>query len=198
MEFTRQIRAASAALLLVAACLPAAAETVHTTQYSSYPVSGRTPAEIYRVILKRGPRIDGTKAIAATTAQVVQSHLLSQGSLSCRISQFKLAFQFDVKLPRLENAAALSSRDRLLWQKFSGFLKAHELRHTSLWLRCGKELERRVKTIRAANCDEAQREADATWRRLKPSCDRQQTAFDKQQRAELMSQPFMQRVIHGD
>lgn len=198
MDFRRQIRAAAAALLLAAANLPAGAETVQTTQYSSYPVSGRTPAEIYRSILKRGPSIDGTKAIAATRAEVVQSHILQQGSSSCRITQFRLAFHFNVQLPRLVNSSSLSPRDRYLWQEFSGFLKAHELQHTRLWLRCGKELERRVMAIRANSCEEAQRKADSTWRRMKPGCDRQQTSFDAEQRAELMSQPFMHRVMHGN
>ena len=198
MEAHGQIRAAAAALLLVATSAPVAAETVQTTRYSSYPVSGGSPAEIYRSILKRGPSIDGTKAIAATKAQVVQTHTLQQGTSSCKVTQFRLAFHFNVQLPRLVNASRLTPQDRYLWQQFSSFLKSHELQHTRLWLRCGKELERRVMTIRAGSCEEAQRKADATWQRMKPGCDRQQTSFDTEQRAELMSQPFMQRVIHGN
>ena len=198
MEVQRQIRDAAAALLLMAANSPVAAETVQTTKYSSYPVSGRTPTEIYRSILKRGPSIDGTKAIAATKAQVVQSHTLQQGTSSCRVTEFRLAFHFNVQLPRLVSASGLTPQDRYLWQQFSSFLKSHELQHTRLWLRCGRELERRVMTIRARSCEEAQRKADATWQRMKPGCDRQQTSFDTEQRTELMSQPFMQRVIHGN
>ena len=51
--------------------MPAA--TLETTQYSSYPVTGRNPAEIYRSILNRGPLVEGKRAIAATTSQAVQS-----------------------------------------------------------------------------------------------------------------------------
>lgn len=152
MDLERQIRTAAAALLLAGASLPAGAETVQTTQYGSYPVSGRSPSEIYRMILRRGPSVDGTRAIAATTAQAVQSHTLEQGPSSCQVTQFRLAFRFNVELPRLVNSSGLTPQDRYLWQQFSSFLKAHELQHTRLWLRCGKELERRVMAIRATSC----------------------------------------------
>jgi predicted secreted Zn-dependent protease len=198
MPFANKIRAAAAALLLAGACLPAHAETVQTTQYSSYTVSGRTPAEIYRAILKRGPSVDGGRAIAATTAQAVQSHTLQQGLTSCQVTQFRLSFRFNVELPRLVSSSGLTPQDRYLWQQFTGFLKAHELQHTRLWLRCGRELERRVMALRAPNCEEVQRRADATWQRMKPACDKQQSNFDKEQRSELMSQPFMQRVMRGE
>jgi len=198
MDFSTQIRASAATVLLLVATLPAGAETVQITQYSSYSVSGRTPAAIYRSILERGPRVDGSKAIAATTAQAVQSHTMEQGPSLCRVTDFRLSFRFNVQLPRLVNSSGLSPQDRRLWQQFTGFLKAHELQHTSLWLRCGRELERRVMAIRASSCEEVQRQAESTWRRMKPGCDKQQSNFDREQRTELMSQPFMQRVMRGD
>lgn len=196
----REIRVTAAALMLFWPSFlaqEARAETVQTTQYSSYPVSGNSPAEIYRAILKRGPIVGGGRAIAATTAQAVQSNTLQQGPSSCRVIQFRLSFRFNIELPRLVNSR-LSPRDRYLWQQFSGFLKAHELQHTELWMRCGQELERKVMAIRASSCDKVQSMADATWQRMKPSCDKQQANFDKQQRGVLMSQPFMQRVMRGN
>ena len=197
MDCMTKIRCIAALGLLATSLLPAEAATVQTTSYSSYPVSGRTPAEIYKVILKRGPMVNGGRAIAATTSEAVQKNLLAQGASSCRVSDFRLSFRFDVQLPRHTNPSALSPRDRYLWQQFTSFLKAHELQHTKLWLRCGKTLERRVLAIRAPTCDSVERQAEAVWRRLKPSCDQQQVNFDVEQRGELMSHPFMQAVIHG-
>lgn len=188
----------AAALLLTVTCLPAAAETVHTTHYSSYNVNGRDPAEIYRAILKRGPDLNGNRAIATTKAQAVQNHTLEQGPSSCRVTQFRLTFRFDVLLPRLVNATALTPQDQFLWRQFSDFLKAHELQHTRLWLRCGKELERQVMALRAPTCEDLQQKANMTWQRMKPACDKQQVNFDKQQRGVLASQLFMQRVLGGE
>lgn len=187
----------AAALALIAGAPPTEAATVQTTQYSSYPVNGRTPAEIYKVILKRGPTVNGSRAIAATTSEAVQKNLMAQSASSCRVAEFRLSFRFDVQLPRHTSPADLSPQDRYLWQQFTGFLKAHELQHTKLWLRCGAALERKVLAIRAPTCEGVERQAESIWRRLKPSCDQQQANFDTEQRDELLSHPFMQSVMHG-
>lgn len=197
MTVTGQIRASGAALLLAVLCVNARAETVHATHFSSYNVSGRSPADIYRSILKRGPDVNGGRAIAATTAQAVQNHVLEQGPSSCRVTRFKLTFRFDVLLPRLVNASTVTPQDQFLWRQFSEFLKAHELQHTRLWLRCGKELERQVMALRASTCEDLQQKANTTWQSLKPACDKQQVNFDRQQRGVLTSQPFMQQVLSG-
>lgn len=198
MKLIGQIRAPVAALLLTVACVPAGAETVHATHFKSYNVSGRSPADIYRAILKLGPDVSGGRAIAATTAQAMQSHTLEQGPSSCRVKQFRLSFRFDVLLPRLVNASAVTPQDRFLWRQFSDFLKAHELQHTRLWLRCGKQLERQVMALRASTCEDLQQQANRTWQRMKPACDKEQVNFDRQQRGVLASQPFMQQVLRGN
>lgn len=177
---------------------PAVAATEHSIRYSDYQVSGKTPAEIYRVIMKRGPMVDGKRAIAATTSEALQSHILTEEAASCRVTSFRLNFRFNVELPRHANPSALSPQDRYLWQQFSGFLKAHELQHTRLWLRCGASLERQVTAIKASSCAEVERRAEAVWRRLKPNCDREQVNFDKAERSKLMSQPFMKKVMRGE
>ena len=187
-----------AMLALAFACHPAVGATEHSVHFSSYPVSGKTPAEIYRVSMNRGPMVGGNRAIAATTSEAMQSHVLTQGAASCRVTSFRLNFRFDVQLPRHANLSALSPQDRFLWQQFSGFLKAHELQHTQLWLRCGTSLERQVMAIRASSCAEVERKAEAIWRRMKPNCDREQVNFDKGQRSVLVAQPFMQKVIRGE
>lgn len=182
------------AMILAGPC-PAEAGPAQTTQYTYYPVSGRSPAEIYRVILDRGPTVDGAKAIAATNARVVQNYSLAQDGAYCRVSDLRLTLRFTVQLPQLTNASALPPSDRLLWQRFAVFLKAHELQHTKLWLRCAAELQRKVEAIAAPSCKDAAGEAEALWRRLKTYCDKQQVNFDREQRSELAAQPFMQRAI---
>jgi len=186
-----------AALLL--SCSPlAAAATVHSINYSYYPVTGRTPAEVYRSILRRGPTVNGDKAIASTTAQGVQNYSLAQQPTSCRVNDQRLDFRFDIQLPRPIYVSALTPRDRALWQNFSVFLRAHELQHTKLWLGCAADLERKVLAINARSCDDAKSQAEALWRKMRASCDKLQANFDREQRGELLAQPFMQRVLRGN
>jgi predicted secreted Zn-dependent protease len=187
-----------ATALMLAGLVPAAADTQHSVAYTSYAVNGRTPAEIYRSILSRGPTVAGQKAIAATEARGVQKYTMAQDSRSCRITGHQLTFRFTVQLPRPASLSAMRPKDRQLWQQFSVFLKAHELQHTKLWLGCAAELDRSVMAIRASNCKDTARKADSLWRTMKASCDKLQGSFDRQQRGELLAQPFMQQVMRGD
>ncbi len=189
---------AAAAVMLLGGPLPAAADTAQSIDYRYYTVSGRTPAEIYRSILDRGPRVAGEKAIATTTARAIQNYSLAQQGSSCRVTDNQLSFRFTVQLPRPTNISALSPQDRALWQQFTAFLKAHELQHTKLWLRCGAALDRKVLSIKTGSCKAAAQEAEELWGKLKVNCDKQQTSFDREQRSELAAQPFMQRVMRGD
>lgn len=186
------------AALILAGIAPAAAGTQHSVDYTYYSVSGRTPAEIYRSILSRGPMVGGERAIAATVAKGLQNYSMSDDTGACRITEHRLNFRFTVQLPQPASLSAMRPRDKALWRQFSAFLKAHELQHTRLWLGCAAELDRSVMAIRASSCKTTARKADSLWRTMKASCDKLQASFDREQRAELLAQPFMQRVMRGD
>lgn len=189
---------AAAAGVLAAAPSPAAAGARHSTEFTTYAVNGRTPAEIYRSILARGPTVGGAKAIAATSARGVQSYSMLQDGSTCRVTEHRLSFRFVVQLPRPSKLQAMRPKDRALWQQFSVFLKAHELQHIDLWLGCAAELDRAVISIKAPNCKSTARKTEKLWRNMQAKCDRLQTNFDREQRGELLAQPFMQRVMRGD
>lgn len=194
----RSTLAGAVAALLLSWSPLSAIGTVQSINYSYYPVTGRTPAEVYRSILSRGPTVNGDKAIAATSAEGAQNYGLAQGPSSCQIANHHLSFNFDIQLPRPIYVSALTPRDRALWQKFTVFLKAHELQHTRLWLGCAADLERKVLAIKARKCEDAKAQAEALWRKMKANCDKLQANFDREQRGELLAQPFMQRVMQGN
>lgn len=198
-EMIRMLTLAGALTALLLSCSPLmAAGTVQSINYSYYPVTGRTPSEVYRSILNRGPTVNGARAIASTTAEGVQNYGMAQEPSSCRVTDHRLSFSFNIMLPRPIYVSALTPRDRVLWQQFSVFLKAHELQHTRLWLGCAADLERKVLAIKARSCQDAKSQAEALWRKLKTNCDKLQANFDREQRAELLAQPFMQRVMRGN
>lgn len=194
MNWQAGVIAATLAGSLAAA---AGAATVPNIKYSYYTVSGRTPAEIYRAILKRGPTVEGNKALASTSAVAEQDGDLTESPSSCLISDYRLKLSFTVRLPRIQNEAVLPPADRQLWRQFSAFLKQHELRHTQLWLSCAADLERQVTGLKARTCKEASRRAAATWKKSLARCDRLQEAFDAEQRTELLNQPFMRKVMRS-
>jgi predicted secreted Zn-dependent protease len=171
----------------------ATAKPTETTKYTYYSIGGDTAVEIYDAMMKKGPKVNGAKAYAATSATTTQNGKLSQGS-SCRIEDYRLQLDFVIKLPKIRNERALPAADRKRWQQFSGFLKTHEETHRKIWLGCAADLERQVKSIKAKSCNEADRKATQLWDRIRAACNKKHAAFDAAEQKRLMSHPFVKMV----
>ena len=126
---------------------------VQATKYTYYTIYGDSPAEIYATLVKRGPRVGGGMAYAAITAVSSQSGQLLQGK-SCSLEDYKFKIDFTIKLPKLENEAALTGATKTDWNNFSSFLKIHEETHRSIRLACAAELEAKVHAITAKSCSD--------------------------------------------
>jgi predicted secreted Zn-dependent protease len=171
----------------------ASAKPTETTRYTYYTIGGDTAVEIYKSMMKKGPKVNGAKAYAATSATTTQNGKLSQGA-SCRVEDYRLKLDFVIKLPKIRNEKVLPAADRKRWQQFSSFLKAHEETHRKIWLGCAADLERQVKSIKAKSCTEADRKATQLWDRIRAACNRKHAAFDAAEQKRLMSHPFVKMV----
>ena len=173
----------------------AVAKPLQSTRYNYYTIRGHTAAEVYNSMMKRGPRVNGAKAYASTSATTIQNGKLLQGS-SCRIDDYRLKLDFVIKLPKIKNERVLPAADRKRWQQFSSFLKAHEETHREIWLGCAADLERQVKAIKAKSCNEADRKANQLWDRIRAACNKKHIAFDAAEQKRLMSHPFVKLVYN--
>lgn len=187
------LRISAVFLACLATAPQAAAQPEFTTKYVYYAISGTTPLEIYRSMLKRGPRVEGAKAYAATSAESAQSGKLQQGD-TCHIEDYRLRIDFEIKLPRVKNEKVLSSGDRSRWQEFSRFLKKHEETHRSIWLACATELETKIRTVKAATCAEAEKKSQSLWEATRKACSKKHDAFDAAEQKKLMQRPFVKLV----
>lgn len=167
---------------------------VQATKYTYYTIYGDTPAEIYSTLVKRGPRVGGVKAYAATTAVSSQSGQLLQGN-SCSLENYKFKIDFTIKLPKLKNEAALKGATKTDWNKFSSFLKIHEETHRSIWLACAAELEAKVHAISAKSCTDLNAKTTMLWEQMRTSCAKKQDAFDVAEQARLLRHPFVKLVL---
>ena len=192
-----KIGAMIATLLAAGSMVSARADTPSTTAYTYYAVSGRTPGEIYAALLRRGPTVQGTKALAVTTADAVERHTMLQTTSACQIVDYRVTFRFVVNLPSIPNEYVLPPQDRQLWQQFSIFLKTHELHHIKLWISCAANLEAQIRALHVSTCEDLSRRADDLWKSMRASCSQNQADFDTEQRTELLQQPFMRKVISG-
>jgi predicted secreted Zn-dependent protease len=165
-----------------------------TTKYTYYTISGNTPGAIYTTLVRRGPRVGGVKAYAATTAVSSQSGQLTQGKY-CSLENYKFKIDFTIKLPRLKNEAALKGTTKADWKKFSSFLKIHEETHRRIWLACAAALETKVKAIQTSSCAELNEKSTKLWEQMRVSCAKKQDAFDVAEQARLLRHPFVKLVL---
>lgn len=189
----KQVALAIAAII-ASTSFEAQAKPVHSTKYTYYSIAGNSPGAIYTSLIKRGPRVGGVKAYASTTAVSSQAGQMHQGQF-CEIKNYKFNIDFTIKLPKLQNEAALTGVTRSEWKNFSAFLKVHEETHRSIWLSCAAALEANIRAVRTPNCKAADAKATALWNKMKASCAKKQVAFDAQQQRALMRQPFVQLVL---
>lgn len=182
--------AAAAAIGLGGAAL---AKPTQTTKYAYYTVSGDSAVEIYNAMIRKGPKVNGAKAYAATSATTTQDGKLFQGS-SCKIEDYRLKLDFTIKLPKIKNEKVLPTAERKRWQQFSSFLKTHEETHRQIWMDCAADLERQVKQIRAKSCSDADRKANQLWEKIRAACNRKHVAFDAAEQKRLLSHPFVKMV----
>ena len=167
---------------------------VQATKYVYYSISGDTPGEIYTTLVKRGPRVGGVKAYAATTAVSSQSGQMIQDEF-CTIDDYKFKIDFTIKLPKLRNESALTGTTKTDWKKFSSFLKIHEETHRSIWLACANELEAKVHAIKARSCADLNKKTTKLWEQMRVSCAKKQDAFDVAEQARLLRHPFVKLVL---
>ncbi len=182
---------------VLSACLAsgnAVSKPSQSTRYTYYTISGDTPGAIYTTLVKRGPRVGGVKAYAATTAVSSQSGQLIQGKY-CSLEDYKFKIDFTIKLPKLKNEAALKGATKSDWKKFSSFLKIHEETHSSIWLACAAALETKVKAIQTKSCVELNERSTKLWEQMRISCARKQDAFDVAEQARLLRHPFVRLVL---
>jgi predicted secreted Zn-dependent protease len=174
--------------------IAAEAQPIASTKYQYYSINGNSALEVYRAMLVKGPRVNGAKAYAATSAQSSQAGFLVQGQ-SCRIRDYKFKIDFVIQLPRMTNEAKLSPLIRAKWQQFQVFLKKHEETHRTIWMGCAKEFEAKVASLKSGDCDSVDSAAAQLWDKIRAACDRKHEAFDAAQQKALIKHPFVKLVL---
>jgi predicted secreted Zn-dependent protease len=182
-----------AAVVLAAGAALCEAKPISTTRYVYYPISGSSAADLYGAMISRGPHVNGEKAYAATFTNAALGRVA--GDKSCKSSQYKLKFAFEIKLPKLRSGVALTGANRAEWQKFSGFVRRHEETHRSIWLSCAQKFESRSASIRASSCSDGASKALKLWTQIRSACNAQHDAFDRAEQARLVRHSFVRLVI---
>ena len=172
----------------------AEAQPLTTTKYQYYSINGASALEVYKSMLDNGPRVNGAKAYAATSAQTLPTGYAVDGQ-TCRAHNLKLKINFVIQLPQMTNENRLPPLIRSKWQQFSEFVKKHEETHRSIWMGCAREFEARAASLRSGDCESVDAEAAQLWNEIRMSCDRKHAAFDAAQQKVLVRHPFVKLVL---
>jgi predicted secreted Zn-dependent protease len=166
---------------------PAAAEITSQTNYSYFPVSGDSLAQMYSSMLRTGPVSNGTRGLGATSVQRGDA----LGLAHCkRYGTYPLAMVFVIKLPAPSGGRQLSSSDKAVWAQFARFVKTHELGHRAIWLAEAARWQKDLNVRKLGSCDAASAKAQQIWSKFMAACVSRHAAYDAAQRSKLMAQPF--------
>jgi predicted secreted Zn-dependent protease len=182
-----------AAAMMAAGVALCEAKPISTTHYVYYPISGSSAADLYGAMISRGPHVNGEKAYAATFTNAALGRVA--GDKNCKSSQYRLKFDFQIKLPQLRAGVALTGANRAEWNKFYGFVRHHEETHRSIWLACAQQFENRAAAIHASSCSDGASKALKLWTQIRNACNARHDAFDRAEQARLVRHSFVRLVI---
>jgi predicted secreted Zn-dependent protease len=174
----------------------AAARPAGDTSYEYYNVSGSDAASLHNNMIRRGPHLSGKNAYALTTMRSTQTGRLIQGK-TCKVSNYNVGMSFKMKLPKLRDGTKLSGAERGRWNAFAAFVKRHEETHRAIWLGCGRDMERRVAGLRAANCNAWEAAEKKIVAAVVSSCNAKHQAFDAAEQRSLARHPFVRAAFGG-
>jgi predicted secreted Zn-dependent protease len=168
----------------------ASAKPKVSTKYTYYNINGGSARNLYQQMISRGPHVSGERALAATSAETRQRGEFVSGS-SCRVKNYEISINFTMRLPKVANERKMPKRLRAHWRKFYKFVRRHEERHKQIWVACARDVERRVRAIRARSCSAADREANRIFKTVAAACEKKHDAFDRAEQKRLSRNPLI-------
>lgn len=165
-----------------------------SVKYAYYPVDGSTAVGIMRALHIDGPTVNGEGAYAYTTSEMTQSGTVRQGK-ACSIPGYTIGIQFTITLPSAQDLPDANPRVRTAWRSFYSFVKRHEETHKSIWIGCAASMQAKVRSLKAATCDDLALKIERVLTQGQAACHRKHAAFDRAERGRLAAQPLIRQAI---
>jgi predicted secreted Zn-dependent protease len=166
-----------------------------STKYKTYSVPGKSAQQLFAHMSRYGPHVNGSPALATTAANITHSAKLNRQK-RCRLKNYKMNMSFIITLPKARNQSTMSKSQRKRWNQFSAHAKWHELQHRTIWIKCARHIERKVRKMRA------QRTCEMAWsiaRKIANSelekCDAKHSAFDKRESKRAARLPLIAQAM---
>lgn len=177
-------------LLLAAAFSPAAAETIIHKSVTYFSISGNTPSDIDREMLRRGPlsRTTGRRHPGATQIKFNGSATFLAKQGRCVIGGAKVSLSTKLILPRWKNRRKATSEMALIWDTLAADIKRHEERHAEIARTHARQLEGTIlKLSSAKDCATLKARVNRASQDAMVAHDKDQYRFDRIESANFES-----------
>jgi predicted secreted Zn-dependent protease len=173
----------------------AQAEWKPTERIETYPVSGKTPIELYRSIGENGPKLSLGPTIAYTTFDLKWSRKYVPEGGGCRLARAVPHLTIIYKLPK--PSGPLPSETKARWDKFIAGITAHERVHGEMILDMVKKIEATSIGLTVADDPKCQKIRQELTKRLAALSDEQRRKSREFDREEMSEGGNVHRLVLG-
>ena len=168
-------------LLVFSIALPVCAEPVIHIKHKLYSVNGTSAKAIRSSMTRNSPVIhNGIKHDARTDWFVSWNYRWHQSQHDCALTSVSTKLEVTYTIPELTTLAELKEPVTSQWNTYYTALLQHEKGHKDFGLKSAREIEQALLAISPqSNCDELEKEANATGHRILKKYAQLEKAYDR-------------------
>lgn len=182
--------------------VPANSKVKISERTKYYSVSGKTGAQMFRSITRRGPktRRDG-HAIATTKTSIKFRNIKTaiEGRV-CVIKNIDVILNLTYTLPRWRGSRHASPKTRKNWEKFLALVEKHEATHGRISREYARKLHARMKRLTgkvSRGCEDFGKFHSRSLRLAEKEFTRRHRAFDRREGRASSRIRRLQKSLHG-
>ncbi len=148
---TKRLLAAITVVLAFTMVNVASARVIINERTKYYSVSGKNGPQIFKSILRRGPKVRSVgHAIASTRTQLKLRNIKTVvNKRECKVTNVDVIVNITYTLPRWKGSRGASTKVRNNWKKFNARVVKHEQTHGRISREYAREIEKKIKSTRA-------------------------------------------------
>jgi predicted secreted Zn-dependent protease len=161
-----------------------------------YTINGASERSMLLEMRRKGPRVHGKPALAATRMKAsYRANLRRKRDDMCRVTNIDMNVRFIMRLPKLHHERRLRGSIRKRWHGFQRMLERHENKHISIWKNCVHKVHVELPKLKARDCQQLKRLMRQRYQAIMTSCRRQHDAFDRRERHAEPKVPFIRAAL---
>jgi predicted secreted Zn-dependent protease len=182
----KRLLAAITVLMAFTLAHSASARVIINERTKFYTVSGKTGPQLFKSILRRGPKVRNVgHAIASTgTALKIRNIKTVVNRRECKVTNVDVIVDITYTLPRWTGSRGASAKVRDTWKQFNARVLRHEQTHGRISREYAREVEKKIKQARgraSRNCKNFGKRQLRSLARLQRNIRKRHERFDRRE-----------------